>query len=129
MAQSSAARKLRAVPDEGATRQYADVEEVRSFAAELSDKYLECRDTGHIWRRRSATWSPHLGEYRRVHRCSMCRSERIQRLSDRGAILSSTIHYAPGYLHAGFGRIVGDGRDALRLETMGRFAVEDEDEE
>lgn len=109
---------------------YADTEEVRDFAADLSDKYLECRDTGHIWRRRAATWSNTLGEYRRVHRCR-CGCERTQRLSDKGAILSSTIHYPDGYLHSGMGRIVGEGRDALRLETMGRFAVEadDEDEE
>lgn len=109
--------------------EYADPAEVSDFAAELSDKFLECRDTGHNWRRLAARWSPHLGEYRRVHRCRSCRAERTQRLSDKGAILSSSIDYPDGYLHKGLGRIVGDGRDLLRLETMGRFAVESDDEE
>lgn len=108
--------------------EYADTDEVREFATELSDKYLECRDTGHNWRRHNATWSPHLGEYRRVHRCRSCKAERVQRLSDKGAILTSAIHYPEGYLHAGLGRIVGDGRDTLRLESMTRTAVTEDEE-
>lgn len=108
---------------------YADPHEVADFAADLSDRFLECRDTGHIWKRLSARWYPHLGEYRRVHRCRGCRSERTQRLSDKGAVLSTTIDYTEGYLATGLGRIVGDGRDLLRLETMGRFAEEANEEE
>lgn len=112
------------------SNQYADLADVQEFASTLGEGFLECRDNGHTWKRLSARWYPHLGIYRRVHRCRNCKSERWQELSDKGHILRKGIDYAEGYLLQGLGRVVGDGRDAMRLESMLRNAIEvDEDEE
>lgn len=98
---------------------FADVEEVKAFAESLPDKFLECREMNHIWK----AWT---GQYvaegiLRVLRCQRCKAERHQEISLSGTMLRSWYKHPEGYLHEGMGRIAGDGRDALRVESLARF--------
>jgi len=98
---------------------FADVEEVKEFAASLPDNYLECREMNHIWK----AWTGRYvdGGVLRILRCQRCKAERHQEIALSGAIMSSHYKHPPGYLHEGMGRIAGDGRDALRVESLTRF--------
>src|SRR5262245_10436346 len=100
--------------------QWAEPDEVRDFAHGLSESALQCRELGHLWRPYTASFSTHEGVYHRSLRCSRCRTERVQVLSDKGTVLSNGYVYPDGYLHAGMGRIAGDARDVLRLESLQR---------
>lgn len=97
---------------------FADPAEVRDFAAELDEALLQCRELGHLWSPWTASWSGEEGCYHRTLRCDRCTTERNQSLSDRGAVLTNSYVYPEGYLHEGMGRIAGDGRDMLRLESV-----------
>ena len=99
---------------------FADPVEVREFAADLSEAWLECRELGHLWAPRTAHWSGEDGCYYRTLRCDRCETERDQTLSDRGAVLSNSYNYPDGYLLEGMGRIAGEGRDMLRLASVVR---------
>ena len=95
---------------------YALRGEVERFAQTLSDKFLACRELGHNWMPRTAALKDNY--YDRVLRCSRCRTERHQTVSRSGEVLSSNYNYREGYQAKGLGRVVGDGRSALRLESI-----------
>lgn len=135
MARSAAARalddqaptRLREVPrlSEAATGpHYADPGDVREFAGTLPEKFLHCREMNHNWRPYTVGGHPD-GGYERVLRCTRCRTRRVQHLTASGAVISSKYIYPDGYESKGLGRIVGEGRDALRLESIKRVYVED----
>lgn len=104
------------------TTRYAALEEVAGLAEAMPDRFLECRDMGHNWRRYTADLTTVEGGsvYERTLRCSRCRTLRKQTLSLTGTILSTSYDYADGYQLEGVGRIIGDGRDALRLASITR---------
>jgi hypothetical protein len=119
----SRARKRSAKPkvfERTTTEGYADRSEVASFAQELSVNHLHCRELGHLWRPWVAQWAQEHEGYERALRCTRCRTERWQIISASGAVVSSHYVYPEGYIHLGLGRIVGEGRDALRLESLTR---------
>lgn len=97
---------------------YADAYEVAEFAKDLSMAYLLCRELGHNWR----PWTAKAihGGYERALRCTRCKTERWETLSSTGTKIKGHYVYPENYLHEGLGRIVGDGRDALRLESLSR---------
>lgn len=99
---------------------YADPSEVADFAASLSESFLQCRELGHNWKPWTVRWLPEEVHYERALKCSRCHTERWQALTDRGAVLSGHYVYPDGYVVQGLGRIVGEGRDALRLESLTR---------
>lgn len=96
----------------------ADVHEVAEFAKSLSTTFLLCRELQHNWKPFSARWDDEHHNYERVIRCVRCRTRKVQRLSSSGGILSSHYEYPDGYLHANLGRIIGEARDTLRLESL-----------
>lgn len=98
----------------------ADYSDVKRQASEWPDEYLECRTYGHDWRPSRATWNPAYRYYLVTQLCPRCLSERRIDMNDRGHVVNQWIDYAEGYLSKGLGRIVGDGRDALRLATIER---------
>lgn len=100
---------------------YADPHEVAEFAQGLSISHLHCRELGHNWRPHAARRAEDGGSFERVLRCVRCKTLRIQVLSIYGAVVSSHYEYPDGYISKGLGRIVGDGRDRLRLETTMRM--------
>lgn len=99
---------------------FADAKDVRGFAHGLSESFLACRELGHNWRSRVVRWNGDRQGYDRTLRCTRCKTLREQVLTSFGAILSSRYVYPNGYQSDGLGRIVGDGRDALRLESLTR---------
>lgn len=106
---------------------FAEQSEVAEFAASLSEKFLLCREMGHNWRPWAAQWVPEDQYFERILRCTRCRTQRHQALSNTGAVLTSNYEYAEGYQNKGFGRITGEGRDRLRLESVTR-AIGDKDQ-
>lgn len=96
--------------------------EAADFAHGLPDEFLSCRDFGHSWAGVRARWVPAERAWHRVMQCRRCQSERIQVLSQTGAILSGRYDYAEGYLTHGIGRLTGTDRDALRLESCVRVS-------
>lgn len=109
-------QRLRVVPD-----QYADPAAVERFAAGLPDAYLACRDLTHSWRPFNAAKEPN-GLWIRVLRCSVCKARKTQHLDSRGNVIGkSSPVYPDGYLAKGLGRIAGEGRGALRLESLNRL--------
>ncbi len=100
--------------------EYADPRDVAEWAQDLSTSHLECRDMRHSWRPRGAKFLPELGVYERVRRCSRCKTERRETLSEAGAVLSRSYNYPDGYQTQGIGRLAGDSLDALRLASLHR---------
>lgn len=105
---------------------YADVGEVEAFAQGLPERYLHCREMNHNWRPFT------VGRYRdggweRVLRCVRCKCKKVQHLDAAGMIVGTAKYEHPkGYLHEGMGRIVGEGRGVLRLESIARITASEE---
>lgn len=117
MAKTARTRNLTAVQDETL---YADLREVESFAASLSESFLLCRELGHNWRPWTASRNAEFGGFDRVLRCNRCHTKRIQVLTNNGVVVKNQYQHPEGYLHKGMGRIVGDARGKLRLESITR---------
>lgn len=99
---------------------YAELGEVSDFAEGLPERFLYCREMGHNWRPQSA------GRYKdggfvRILRCTRCKTERHQEISSVGVITMNKYVHPEGYLAKGMGRIVGEGRGVLRLESIKRI--------
>lgn len=103
----------------------SDLDEIAAFAQTLKESFLYCREMGHNWRPLSAGRFKD-GGYERILRCSRCRTERHQEITARGVVFSNKYVHPEGYLHKGMGRIVGDGRGLLRLESIRRIVAKDE---
>lgn len=100
---------------------HASSAEVAAWASNLSEAFLLCREIGHKWNPHTAAWRSEQRCYERSLRCTRCRTRRLQLLTSYGAVISSQYIYPDGYQHKGFGRVIGDGRDALRLESIQRL--------
>ena len=120
MAKAAAAATLSAAPD--AAPLYADTDDVAEFAQGLPEKYLYCREMGHNWRPYTAGRHKD-GGFERTLRCTRCRTKRVQAISPSGMILSNQYVHPEGYLSKGMGRIVGEGRGVLRLESIKRIVA------
>lgn len=96
--------------------------ELVQFAEELPERFLECRELGHLWRPWAALSNPD-GGYDRTLRCTRCQTKREQIITSRGVVTSNRYIHPEGYLHKGMGRIVGDGRGLLRLTSVKRQAI------
>jgi hypothetical protein len=99
----------------------ADANEVEQWAANLKQSWLLCRELGHTWKPHAARYVAEQHVYERSLRCTRCFTERRQLLSGHGHVVSSQYVHPDGYLHKGLGRISGEGRDVLRLESLTRF--------
>jgi hypothetical protein len=97
---------------------YASRETVEEFAAHLSISFLQCRELGHVWKPWTARRDEEHNTFERSLRCPRCKTKRHETLSMRGAKLRSYYEYPEGYTTDGLGRIVGEGRDALRVESL-----------
>jgi len=103
--------------------------DVGTWARELTDAALLCRDVGHYWRPFTASWERESRSYYRVLRCGRCKTERHQLLDSRGHPVKGHYVYPDRYLAPpGTGRLVGDERDALRLESVVRLMAQPDDD-
>lgn len=98
---------------------WADNDEIAKFAEDLSEEFLMCREMGHRWLPHQAE-QHNDGSFTRVLRCPRCRTRKVQSISARGVIEGTQYKHPDGYLHEGMGRIAGDGRGVLRLESIKR---------
>lgn len=111
--------------EQAADRYYADVSEVEEFAQGLKESFLYCREMGHNWRPFSARRirAKDGGGFLRTLRCTRCKTTREQEISRAGLVFSNKYIHPEGYLHKGMGRIVGEGRGVLRLESLKRLTA------
>lgn len=119
----TAARKLAVVaPMRKPKRKPATVTpheaEVEKAIAAMSIDHIQCRDTGHSWRRHNAKWLTVDNCWEQTLICEHCSTERLRFLSARGAILESRYEYAPGYVVKGIGRLTSSDRDGIRLRGV-----------
>jgi len=105
---------------------YAELADVQDFAEGLKETFLHCRELGHNWRPYTAGSHPD-GGFERVLRCTRCKTRRVQELSSRGMVMTNRYEYVEGYQHQGLGRIVGEGRGLLRLESLKRLVAKTEE--
>lgn len=103
-------------PPERANR--ADAEE---FARALPTEYVQCRAGSHLWRPSTARWDTEARAYDVRELCDRCTAARVRLISQLGAVLGSKIEYPEGYLATNIGRLVGEAKDAVRLEMVTRF--------
>lgn len=100
---------------------YADVGEVESFAEALPDSFLHCRELGHLWRPYSGGRHSDGTGFSRILKCYRCKTKREQEIDSRGMILANKYIYPEGYQVEGLGRIIGEGRGVLRLQSLSRL--------
>lgn len=90
-----------------------------TFAASLPDKFLDCRELGHNWRRWTCEWNKETKSYDRALRCVVCKSVRNLVCDDSGDVVKSSYDYKPGYLAVNV--IKGTtSRSVFRLEGITR---------
>lgn len=91
----------------------------------MPNEHLQCRDFGHSWRPFTATWESSDRYYEVQLRCARCKTVRIRLVGQRGQLIRSRYDYADGYVVKGMGRLDGDERDMLRLESVLRILPDD----
>lgn len=104
-------------------QQFADPDAVADAAKEMTQAHLECRSLGHTWKPYTAEYDASARAYDAVLRCPRCKVRRVLLIDVRGHVVNTHYDYsdADGYMLKGMGRVVGEGKDALRLEQLGRF--------
>ena len=95
---------------------FASVSSVKALVKDMESSYLQCRDYGHAWKPVTAYREGSV--FIRVLGCANCETQKKQRLSRRGEILSSSMVYPKGYLFHGVGRIAGEAKDVVRLASL-----------
>lgn len=98
-------------------------EDVRQLSQELSEAFLHCRDYGHQWRMANAE---RHGRGSRVIRtrtmyCPSCKYNKYQTFDSRGIMVEEKVDYPEGYLIKGLGRITGDTKGLIRIESIDRL--------
>jgi hypothetical protein len=96
--------------------------ELRGIFQRMSVAYLECRDLGHPWRRRSTVWDHEAREYRSVAACPQCGTQRTRVLNASGEVVSSYYDYPDGYSIEGIGGLDKRDRSLMRLIILQREA-------
>lgn len=102
---------------------YAEVDDVRRVAASWSTDHLLCRDVGHHWVYQDATHVRAARFFRVIYACTRCEMRRTRELSESGHVFATSYQYPDGYVAVGLGRIVGEAKDAMRLEAIMRGAL------
>lgn len=92
--------------------------DVKAAAKKLPEEFVTCRDVGHTWRQfRIARIR---GGYNRDLFCPTCKTNRHEFITRTGEKMSVGYTYPKGYQFSGMGRILGDARNAIRLESVVR---------
>jgi hypothetical protein len=99
---------------------HASVSEVQALTNQWSPGILECRAYGHQWRPSRVIYNKVDRFYAIYQSCPRCECERYQEMTVAGHVVASYIHYAPGYLAEGSGRIIGEAKDAVRVAAVTR---------
>jgi hypothetical protein len=97
------------------------VRDATEFAQGLADKYLHCRELGHVWKDNTVQWDPKAKAYDRSLVCRNCGMIRRQVLNRGGHVLSNSYKYPPGYLATDVQDRTSLSRDVFRLESITRW--------
>lgn len=101
---------------------WASRDAVESALTDWSDAQIACRAYQHNWRPLNVVHRP--GFYTVSQRCSRCRNERTQDITEQGYVATPwRMVYREGYLLKNAGRVGIDGRAALRLATLRNLTV------
>jgi hypothetical protein len=92
----------------------------------MPSQFIQCRDFGHLWRPRAATWVAEKEHYETELKCQRCKTVRLRYIGPRGELLKSGYDYSAGYVVTGMGRLDGAERDLLRLESVLRVLPAEE---
>ena len=93
----------------------------RSWAQQLGDDELLCRDLGHVWHPDSASFDNRQRAFKQTLRCDRCTTLRRRMLSKTGEILASSYVYPRRYLAPkGLGPYDTGVRSTLRLASITR---------
>lgn len=96
--------------------------DVDSWAKDLPDTFLLCRDLGHVWGPHLARWDAKLKVFDQTLRCSRCLTERRRTLSARGHPIVGHYAYPKTYLAPkGVGGLGPVERDSIRLASITRL--------
>ena len=106
-----------------------DVLSVEQFAESLPDKYLNCRELGHVWRHWTVEFDNASKSYHRQLRCSGCRTIRKQLLDSHAGVIKNSYDYSSGYLATKVEKGVSLHRSAFRLEAIVRTLNKQSDRE
>jgi len=93
---------------------------VEEFAENLPDRYLNCRELGHVWKSWTVEFDESSHSYLRQLRCSGCKSLRKQLLDRHAGVIKNSYDYSPGYLAKNVEKGVSLHRSAFRLEAIVR---------
>lgn len=118
----STRRRLAAAPEPAngsSSPDQPDLDEVRAFAEELPERFLQCRDLMHNWLPFDIGRHPQ-GGYERTLRCARCKTRKVQHVTTDGLVLGGRYEHPDGYLREGLGRMTGDARGMLRVVSMQR---------
>lgn len=92
-----------------------------SFAHDLSERFLQCRDLGHEWRPFAGAYDPDGRVFEREMRCRSCKTTRRQTITTAGHVLANRYTYADGYQAKNVDTGRNYSRDVFRLESVTRF--------
>lgn len=93
---------------------FADLDDVRDYAASIPTTWTECREVIHNLRPYDVKPTEN-GGYERIRRCSRCRTKRVDILDSHFTILHTKYEYPEGYqMERGHGRISSEGRNVFR---------------
>ena len=100
-------------------RRQAVTPEIDAWIEHLPESFLGCRDMGHSWRPYTARFEASERRFRRVLRCSRCKTDRVQSLSTSGVIESTHYEYPDDYLAPkGAGVFDSAARAYVRLASV-----------
>jgi hypothetical protein len=113
--------------------------ELRAAANNWSDAVLVCRTLMHSWRQYHAELHKRVGRnasyWTVYYECTRgCGVQRHEEWDMRGLVVRKNMHYPtddtgqPLYLLVGFGRVTGELRGVIRLESVQRTGYDEVDE-
>lgn len=87
--------------------------------------YLECRDLGHAWKRRSTRWDGSARQFRSTAQCTRCATERVRVMDSTGDRVSTHYSYPDGYAIEGMGNLDRTERSLMRLTLLEQYCKDD----
>lgn len=106
---------------------FATRAETEAAAKGWETPVLECRTLGHSWRQANAIHVRRLRYWQVTYRCDRgCNVIRYQEWDEQGRVYASWLRYpkkedgSEAYLAEGIGRVVGEAKSALRIESVTR---------
>lgn len=111
---------------------YATYNQASTAAKGWADAVLLCRTLGHSWRQSNAVHVRRLRYWQVTYLCERgCGCQRYQEWNERGVPFASWMVYPKDddgndlYLARGIGRVVGETKGALRIESVTRHGFEE----